>query len=87
MWLIKQILPKGTVTDLDGKFRLPNLLNKTTLLFFTYVGFKNEKYVVTGNKEQIKIVMKADVSDLDEVVVVGQANQKKGFCDRGQLQW
>lgn len=67
---------QGTVTDLDGKFRLPNLLNKTTLLF-TYVGFKNEKYVVTGNKEQIKIVMKADVSDLDEVVVVGQANQRK----------
>ena len=67
---------QGTVTDLDGKFRLPNLLNKTTLLF-TYVGFKNEKYVVTGNKELIKIVMKADVSDLDEVVVVGQANQRK----------
>lgn len=30
---------QGTVTDLDGKFRLPNLLNKTTLLF-TYVGLK-----------------------------------------------
>lgn len=67
---------QGTVTDLDGKFRLPKLASKTTLLF-TYVGFKNEKYVVTGNKEQIKIVMKADVSDLDEVVVVGQANQRK----------
>ena len=35
----------GAVTDLDGKFRIKNVPNNTTLLF-TYVGYKTLKYKV-----------------------------------------
>ena len=66
----------GAVTDLDGKFRVKEVPNNTTLLF-TYVGYKVQKYKVNYSKENIKIIMEADVSKLDEVVVVGAGSQKK----------
>jgi len=66
----------GTVTDLDGKFRVQDVPNNTTLEF-TYLGYKKYNYKVNFNKEGLKIVMKQDVGALDEVVVVGAGTQKK----------
>lgn len=66
----------GTITDLDGKFRIKDVPAGTTLCF-TYVGYKMKEYVVTASKEQLKIILEPDVSDLDEVVITGQSSQRK----------
>ena len=71
----QKVLP-GTITDLDGKFRVKDV-PAGTVLTFTYVGYKKKEYKVAASKEQIKIVMEPDVSDLDEVVVTGQSSQRK----------
>lgn len=67
---------KGTATDLDGKFRLQGL-SKGEVLTVTFIGYKPYSYKVTMSKENIKIVLEPQVSDLDEVVIVGEGSQKK----------
>lgn len=67
---------QGTVTDLDGKFRVKDV-PENTQLDFSYIGYKPYKYKVNYSKEGLKIVMAAEVGALDEVVVVGAGTQKK----------
>lgn len=67
---------QGTVTDLDGKFRVKDIPAKSTLTF-SYVGYKDLKYKVGFSKDGLKIVMEPNVGALDEVVVVGAGTQKK----------
>ena len=66
----------GVITDLDGKFRVRDL-RKGDVLAVTYVGYKVYKYTVLMNKEGLKIVLEPNLSQLDEVVVVGEGSQKK----------
>lgn len=54
---------KGTATDLDGKFRLQGLF-KGEVLTVTFIGYKPYSYKVTMSKENIKIVLEPQVSDL-----------------------
>lgn len=72
----KDKIVQGTATDLDGKFRIKDIPSGSVLVF-SYVGYKTKEYKVTASKEGLKIVMDPDISDLDEVVVVGQASQRK----------
>ena len=66
----------GTITDLDGKFRVKDI-PANAVLEFGYVGYKRYTYKVNFSKEGLKIVMKADIGSLDEVVVVGAGLQKR----------
>lgn len=63
----------GTITDLDGKFSLPNA---TGTLVVSYIGYKTQEIVLNGQK-QLKIVMQEDSEILEEVVVVGYGTVKK----------
>ncbi|GAL82695.1 putative outer membrane protein [Algibacter lectus] len=62
---------KGAFTDFDGKYsiKLKNI-DKNTMLTFSYVGFKIQE-VVIGNKTVVDVIMVADFSGLNEVVVIG----------------
>jgi TonB-dependent starch-binding outer membrane protein SusC len=64
----------GTVTDIDGKFTLQVEPNAT--LQFSFVGFENQEIVVQPNTN-ISVAMKSDISELDELVVIGYGVQKK----------
>ncbi|MDA9760738.1 TonB-dependent receptor [Flavobacteriaceae bacterium] len=66
----------GTITDFDGNYNLNTELSDSTLLVFSYVGFKTQEIVVDG-QSVINILMEEDTSLLDEVVVVGYGTQKK----------
>ena len=44
---------------------------------FTYLGYKKFTYKVNYSKEGVKVVMRQDIGDLDEVVVVAAGTQKK----------
>ncbi len=65
----------GTITDLDGNFSLKTT-NDNTVLVFSFIGFTNQEISTTG-KSNVKVVLREDVTDLDEVVVVGYGEMKK----------
>ena len=65
----------GTITDIDGVFRL-NLPADAKTLMFSFVGMKSQEIPV-GNNTTFKIVMEEETVGVDEVVVVGYGTQKK----------
>lgn len=66
-----------TVTDVDGKFSLPNIPASGGTLQVSYVGFTPKEMPLFPGKDDYPIVLDNDRSMLDEVVVVGYATQKK----------
>jgi len=64
----------GTVTDIDGNYTL-EVPNGATLTF-SYVGFVSEEIEV-GNRSVIDFVMTPDLTQLEEIVVVGYGTVKK----------
>ncbi|WP_137403425.1 SusC/RagA family TonB-linked outer membrane protein [Echinicola rosea] len=64
----------GTVTDLEGKFSISASSQQT--LVFSYLGFTS-KEVLVGNQEFLNVTLEEDLSDLDEIVVVGYGTVKK----------
>lgn len=64
----------GTVTDVDGKYSLD--APATGTLVFSFIGMKTLEADV-NSQSVINMTMDADISQLDEVVVVGYGTQKK----------
>jgi TonB-linked SusC/RagA family outer membrane protein len=64
----------GTVTDIEGAYTL-GVPNNSTLVF-SYVGFVSEE-VVVGNQSVVDIVLAPDLTQLEEIVVVGYGTVKK----------
>ncbi|MBQ5512774.1 MAG: TonB-dependent receptor plug domain-containing protein, partial [Bacteroidales bacterium] len=62
----------GTITDLDGNFKLSVEEGKT--LIISYIGFENAEVTAAQN---LRITLKEEVSELDEIVVTGYSVQKK----------
>ncbi|MCW5912962.1 MAG: SusC/RagA family TonB-linked outer membrane protein, partial [Cyclobacteriaceae bacterium] len=64
----------GTVTDTDGKFSI-NVSEGATLVI-SFVGMK-AKEIEVGNQTSLTITLESNVSELEEVVVVGYGTVKK----------
>ena len=64
----------GSVTDFDGNFEIS--ANKDDVLIFSYVGFKSLEVDLEG-RNNLDVNLIADVSELDEVVVVGYGSVKR----------
>nr|MBP9507379.1 carboxypeptidase-like regulatory domain-containing protein [Bacteroides sp.] len=62
----------GTITDLDGRFKLSVKLGAT--LQVSFVGYQTQ---TVKAERTMKIVLKEDSELLDEIVVVGYGTQKK----------
>ncbi|MBC5837119.1 SusC/RagA family TonB-linked outer membrane protein [Flavobacterium sp. F-392] len=73
------ILVKGTTigaqTDLDGKFTIRNV-GANAVLVFSYIGLKQQEVNVAG-KTTVKVLLKEDSAELNEVIVVGYGSVKK----------
>lgn len=65
---------EGTITDIEGNFSISGKLND--IIQFSYVGYTSVDFKV-NSPNSIRIVMKEDTQNLDEVVVVGYSAQKK----------
>lgn len=65
----------GTVTDTDGNFTL-EIPSDESVLVFSFIGYVAQK-VPVGARSVIDVSMVADITQLDEVVVVGYGTQKK----------
>lgn len=65
----------GTITDTNGAFSL-TIDNPAASLRFSYLGYLTQVHPVAGN-EYFNIVLKEEISELQEIVVVGYGTQKK----------
>lgn len=67
----------GTVSDIDGNFKI-SAPKEETILIFSYIGMKDQEIKVKANQEkELQIRMEEDANELNEVVVTGYANLRK----------
>lgn len=66
---------EGTITDADGKFSL-GVTGKNAVLTFSFIGYVTQE-VNVGNKSEVNVILKEDLQNLDEVVVIGYGTAKK----------
>ena len=65
----------GTISDIDGKYRISKLSDKSVLVY-SYLGYITQE-ITAGSQSTINISLKEDVEALDEVVVIGYGVVKK----------
>ncbi|SFB60897.1 SusC/RagA family TonB-linked outer membrane protein [Algoriphagus aquimarinus] len=65
----------GTVTDMDGNFTINAPANESVIVF-SYLGYLS-KEIVIGSQTSITVRLEPDLSELDEVIVVGYGTQRK----------
>ena len=73
--VIEKGTTNGTVTDLDGNYRL-SVSGPEATLVFSFVGFVTQEIPVEG-QQTIDVTLSEDVEQLDELVVVGYRSQKE----------
>ena len=66
----------GTITDMSGQFTLSNV-KSSDVLVFSFIGYKTQEITV-GNQKSLSVKMEEDTQTLDEVVVVGYQEVRKG---------
>ena len=66
---------RGTTTDVDGKYRVPNVGTGSTLVFSS-IGYVSQE-VAVGNRQTIDVALVEDNKTLSEVVVVGYGSQRQ----------
>ena len=65
----------GTITDIDGMFEI-DVSGPEDILVFSFVGLTAQEIVV-GDQQYIEITMEVDISELDEIVVIGYGTKRK----------
>jgi len=65
---------RGTTTDLDGKYTIE--APSSGVLIFSFIGYTTIEETV-GNRSIVDVRLEPDLSELEEVVVVGYGTQKK----------
>ncbi|MEK6476564.1 TonB-dependent receptor [Catalinimonas sp. 4WD22] len=65
----------GTVSDMDGNYRL-TVADEVTTLVFSSIGYETEE-VQINNRSTIDLALSPDIQSLSEVVVVGYGTVKK----------
>jgi len=65
----------GTISDPEGKFSI-QVPSKETLIVFSSVGYKIQKIVV-GEQTLINVAMVQEITELEQIVVVGYGTQRK----------
>lgn len=66
---------QGTVTDIDGNYRI-NASSENDTLIFSFVGYANREEPING-RSTIDVTLQEDISELSEVVVIGYGTQRK----------
>lgn len=65
----------GTITDLDGKYSLSVRVGSE--IEVSYIGYLSQKFKVSSTQTVYNTVLSEDVTNLEEVVVVGYGTVKK----------
>ena len=65
----------GTITDVDGQFKL-SIPGDTQKLLFSFVGMKSQEVVIAG-LTQVNVVMEEEAIGIEEVVAVGYGKNSR----------
>ena len=65
---------QGTITDIDGNFNLANVPSSAKTLQISYIGMQTQEVAI---KPMVKVTLKSDAQNLDEVIVVAYGTAKK----------
>ncbi|MBT33042.1 MAG: SusC/RagA family TonB-linked outer membrane protein, partial [Thalassobius sp.] len=65
---------KGSITDVDGNFRLE--ASEDATLVFSFIGYETQE-VSIGTRTEFNVALKASSDELSEVVIVGYGIQEK----------
>jgi len=66
---------EGTVTNMDGLYKLDNL-KPANILVFSFIGYQNKEVKVLDS-EVINVTLVDDATQLDEIVLIGYDAVKK----------
>lgn len=66
----------GIVTNVDGVYTLSGIPANARALVFSFVGMQSQQ-VVINNQTNINVTLKGETIDLDEIIAVGYASQRK----------
>jgi len=66
---------EGTATDANGKYSI-EVANRNVSLIFSFVGYVTQETTV-GSRTVIDVILEAEITGLDEVIVVGYGTQRK----------
>lgn len=72
--IVQKGTTNGTVTDIDGNFKLPNVPSGS-LLVISYIGYDPQE--VSAVTQKLNIKLKESSRELDEVVVIGYGSVKR----------
>jgi len=79
--VVKKGTTSGTSTDADGNFSLD--ATAQDVLVFSFIGYTSQE-VVVGGQTTLKIELQEDIKSLQEVVVVGYGEMRKGDITAAQ---
>ncbi len=65
----------GTTTDFDGNYSLN--VAKGSVLLFSFVGYETQEFLIE-NQQMLNVVMQAAATHLNEIVVIGYGQVRKG---------
>ena len=66
----------GTLSDMDGNYTLNIPNQQNVILVFSFIGFKAQEVTVEG-KSVIDLTLEAELTGLDEVIVIGYGTAKR----------
>ncbi|MBI9066795.1 MAG: SusC/RagA family TonB-linked outer membrane protein [Salinivirgaceae bacterium] len=70
----------GTITDIDGNYKLTGIPVGNQVLLSSFIGFTNIEKPITmeaGKEVKVDFILIEDISQLDELIVIGYGTQKK----------
>lgn len=67
----------GTVSDAGGRFTLEVADARDKQLEFSYIGFEKKIHLLKGHNENLTIVLKQEITELNACVVTGYGEQTK----------
>ncbi|MBL3656118.1 SusC/RagA family TonB-linked outer membrane protein [Fulvivirga sediminis] len=72
--IIEKGTTNGAITDSEGRYRLD--VPSDAVLIFSFIGMNSQEVPIAG-RSTLDIVMEENISELEEVVIVGYGTQKK----------
>ncbi|MGB3590025.1 MAG: SusC/RagA family TonB-linked outer membrane protein, partial [Tunicatimonas sp.] len=65
----------GTISEIDGSYRV-NVSGDNPSMVYSFIGYTTQE-VAVNNRSQLDVMLREDVAQLQEIVVVGYGTQKR----------
>lgn len=81
---VKEAPSLGTITDLDGRFRIAGMKAGNTLVI-SYVGYDTQEIVMSKSNERMRVALKESSNVMDEVVITASGKVQRKINVTGAI--